>query len=750
MFLPKDDVKQKVKNIIMDDIDNDIVFIVANKGIGKLSLLGEIYDINSFNKKVIIANGKRVHGHGSSIKKCYIDGICSFLERNNPKDLVSREKYRYSLVKLLKENGILADSYRVSLSFYFRRQIDAEQIIKWLSKSTVSIYTLKSIYVAIAGKTPLIIFAEAMKFSTDDREYLLDLKTDTWEARITYIIAIRASEKDIRFIHSVTKEKEKGIWVFPLLPNIIKPAKRDVNSLAEISLTNIGETVFYDEFIRNMLSSDIYYEVYNLVQSLISRGFEPQHIFFLANQEMSLHHYEYLRTVINRIYQEKNNSVDERLILPHEGKLLWLDALSYYLMLHDGIDKAIIATQELFFDILNNIQRFTYGKPERNSFKAFLKQAKTMESNQLAEGFALYFSSMAALVYYFSSKGECLHCSYKQSFMIVDILDKVVIQFSESSVHALELIHEYTQICFILDIGLDTISRYFKDKDVTSGIPDSTVDAISTFQSLCMKEAYKWNDVTLLDKIVELQVNIRASGNSIKIEFDELTANKEKEFVYQTLLQMLKAKDLEVRDIFMRKTIFLSYAHTDEQIANCVDKLLLKKGYDVKRDERGVKQWDSLTEFMQSIREQDYVVLLISDSYLHRDNCVYEVYQLLKDSNYIDRTFPIAIMFTEEEKQNKKKNKESTSMFDVFYWAEVLDYWNQYVNKLDDKLNLLPRELTPELDKKYRELKAMTQSLNSLFNDSFNKKLLGTIDYGNVKKDTEKAVDRIDEIIRSN
>lgn len=103
MFLPKDDVKQKVKNIIMDDIDNDIVFIVASKGIGKLSLLGELYDINSFNKDIIIANGKRVHIDGSSIKKCYIDGICLFLERNNSKDFVSRELYRRLLIKVFKE-----------------------------------------------------------------------------------------------------------------------------------------------------------------------------------------------------------------------------------------------------------------------------------------------------------------------------------------------------------------------------------------------------------------------------------------------------------------------------------------------------------------------------------------------------------------------------------------------------------------------------------------------------------------------
>lgn len=349
----------------------------------------------------------------------------------------------------------------------------------------MSISVLKSVYVAIAEKTPLIIFTEAMKFSTSDRNYLLSLKTDDCEARITYIIASRASEKDIQFIHCVAKEKETGVWIFPLLPEIIKPAEMQTDSLAEISLADIGESGCYDEFIRNMLSGNVYYEAYNLVQSLINGGLEPQHIFFLANQEMSLHNYEYLRKMISRIYH-KNSTVDERLVLPHEGKLLWLDALSYYLTLHDGIDKAIAETQILFFDILNNVQSFMYGKPERNNFKEFLKEAKTKSPNQIAEGFSSYFSNIAALVYYFSSEDKYLHCTYEQSLQITNILDKALIQFSESSIQALKLIHKYTQICSVLDIGLDAISRYFKTIGKTINLSDSTIDAITEFQGLCI------------------------------------------------------------------------------------------------------------------------------------------------------------------------------------------------------------------------------------------------------------------------
>lgn len=617
-------------------------------------------------------------------------------------------------------------------------------MIEWLSKPTVSISTLKSIYVAVAQKTPLIIFTEAMRFSIIDRRYLLNLKTDTWDARITYIIAAGVSEKDIQFIQSVTDEKESGTWVFPLLPDIIKPAGTTVNSLAEISLVDIGQSSHYDKFIEKILSGNIYCKMYDLVQSLISRGFEPQHIFFLADQEISLHHYAYLCKVINVLYH-KDSHLDQHFILSHEGKLLWLDALSYYITLHDGMDKAVAATQLFFFDIFNNIQNFIYEKPERNKLVVFLKKSANKVSNPLADGFSLYFSDMAALVYHSATNDKFSRCTYEQSFAIVDILDKAGIQFSESSIQALTSLHTYTQLCFILDIGLEAISSYFKSIGSRKDIPCSTVNTISTFQTLCMEEAYKWNDVTLLKKIVELQLNIIASGNCIKIKFNQLTGNEEKDFLYQTLLGILKTKKLEVKDIIMRNTFFLSYAHKDKQIADCVDKLLLEKAYIVKRDERDIKTWGSLTKFMKSIREQDYVVLLISDTYLHRDNCVYEIYQLLKDSDYIKRTFPIAIMLTDEEKQEKEKKQESTSMFDTMYWPEILAYWIQRAKILASKLDTLPRELVGELDIKYRELKKMTDSLNTLFNDSFNDKLLGTISYTNIKKDAEEIVDSIDK-----
>lgn len=200
-------------------------------------------------------------------------------------------------------------------------------------------------------------------------------------------------------------------------------------------------------------------------------------------------------------------------------------------------------------------------------------------------------------------------------------------------------------------------------------------------------------------------------------------------------------------DAAMKITIFLSYTHADEKIADIVEMQLLKRGYDIKRDIRDLKTWDDLDEFMRSIRKQDYVVLLISDQYLHKENCIYEVYQLLKDDNYAQKTFPIVIPFTKKEQNERQKNDQSISMFETEYWIEVLNYWITYLRRLDEKLGNIPREFTAELNKKYRDIGNMAQSLMVLFENVFNRKLLGTIERAYIRENSIDLANRIGEII---
>ena len=97
LFVTKDEIRQTVRQIINDDVNNDIVFIIANKGFGKYKLLKEINGFH-YQKDIIITNGEHFHSD-SVLKNCLMQGIYEFLRRNN--SLFQRNR----LGKLISKKG---------------------------------------------------------------------------------------------------------------------------------------------------------------------------------------------------------------------------------------------------------------------------------------------------------------------------------------------------------------------------------------------------------------------------------------------------------------------------------------------------------------------------------------------------------------------------------------------------------------------------------------------------------------------
>lgn len=117
------------------------------------------------------------------------------------------------------------------------------------------------------------------------------------------------------------------------------------------------------------------------------------------------------------------------------------------------------------------------------------------------------------------------------------------------------------------------------------------------------------------------------------------------------------------------KTIFLSYNWHDGEVADRIDKYLSElPGITVKRDVRDIGAWKSIREFMESIRHQDYAVLIVSDSYLKSKNCMFEALEMMKEQEYADRIFPAVI---------------ETGIYNPLIRAEYIKYWQQECDKLE-------------------------------------------------------------------
>lgn len=89
--------------------------------------------------------------------------------------------------------------------------------------------------------------------------------------------------------------------------------------------------------------------------------------------------------------------------------------------------------------------------------------------------------------------------------------------------------------------------------------------------------------------------------------------------------------------------MFVSYCQRDSVYADNIDLHFKGKNITIHRDIREISAWKSIREYMNSIRDMDYAILIITDNYLKSFNCMYEVLELIKDNNYESKIFPVVV-----------------------------------------------------------------------------------------------------------
>lgn len=142
-------------------------------------------------------------------------------------------------------------------------------------------------------------------------------------------------------------------------------------------------------------------------------------------------------------------------------------------------------------------------------------------------------------------------------------------------------------------------------------------------------------------------------------------------------------------------TIFLSYCQKDSDIADIIDASLaaqLEGKAKISRDIRDVDFHESFKRFMQSIESHDYVITIISDNYLKSRNCMFEMLEVVKDSNFGKKL--AYIVLSNEDKQYYKAAPEGEIGADVYsasgmasyscYWSNEEDILSKQINDIGD------------------------------------------------------------------
>ena len=149
----------------------------------------------------------------------------------------------------------------------------------------------------------------------------------------------------------------------------------------------------------------------------------------------------------------------------------------------------------------------------------------------------------------------------------------------------------------------------------------------------------------------------------------------------------------EVIDESHEKTLFLSYCQKDSDIANLIEGGLaphINGKVRISRDIRDVEYHESFKKFMQTIESHDFVIMIISDHYLKSRNCMFEVLEVIKDSQF-QKKLAFIVLTDEDIQYYQEQNIPSigAKVYSLEGQTEYSLYWTKVEKELQDQIEAL-------------------------------------------------------------
>ena len=147
-----------------------------------------------------------------------------------------------------------------------------------------------------------------------------------------------------------------------------------------------------------------------------------------------------------------------------------------------------------------------------------------------------------------------------------------------------------------------------------------------------------------------------------------------------------------------KPSIFISYNWGDSAFVDILESSLNEVA-DIRRDKTSLCTWSSITDFMKTIRTQDFAVLVISDAYLKSIPCLFEVVQLMKDDIWPTKTMYIVM-------------EDATGLYKPATRVDYVRYWTQECEQLENSISELPRSAITNLTEDLRKSHTILLSID--------------------------------------
>jgi len=137
--------------------------------------------------------------------------------------------------------------------------------------------------------------------------------------------------------------------------------------------------------------------------------------------------------------------------------------------------------------------------------------------------------------------------------------------------------------------------------------------------------------------------------------------------------------------------VFLSYCHADKDLADIIDNFLQKHhSITASRDIRDVDYTKSFKAFMQTIGNHDYVIMLVSDSFLRSKACMYEAGEMIST-----RSLESKLLFIVVQEDDSKFYKTPPSqpiganIYDSIKRTEYITFWENRYTHEEESIRLI-------------------------------------------------------------
>lgn len=183
---------------------------------------------------------------------------------------------------------------------------------------------------------------------------------------------------------------------------------------------------------------------------------------------------------------------------------------------------------------------------------------------------------------------------------------------------------------------------------------------------------------------------VKVSGKNI---FVIKVESAEQKILVDNMYYCYQNNSVEARQVEKSKgptTLFISYTECDTPIVDIIEEKIREKLQEKIKISRytALNYKDSFKDFMNTIQDHDFVLTVVSDTYLRRQACMYEVGEIIKDHHYKDKL--LFVVLSEQEKMYYGENAPEKIGPNIYGGAlkrlEYTEFWKEKYEVLHEKM----------------------------------------------------------------